>query len=149
MRMHFLPLAALLACAGAGGDPPTGGDIESGAFVYQARSATGQLLLEGQLEFRVGADSTIFGSWIIRWAPGADRTIAVGPQVGAGQLTGYLTGTDLFLGLNPEMRDNNVNLRATRSPQGMTGRWEWSTFAGLTAGGTFEALRSDSLPTPR
>src|SRR5512146_2806981 len=103
MRTRFLPLLILVACAGPAGDPPSSRDIQSGAFLYRARSATGQTLLEGQIEFRVGDDSTIFGSWNIRWAPGADTTLAVGPQVGSGQLSGHLVGTDLFLQLNPEM----------------------------------------------
>jgi hypothetical protein len=149
MRTRFLPLVILVACGGPAGDPPNSGDLQSGAFLYHARSSTGQTLLEGQIEFRVGDDSNILGSWNIRWAPGADTTLAVGPQVGSGQLSGYLAGTDLILQLNPEMADNNVSLRATRGPRGFAGRWEWSTIAGPTAGGAFEATRSDSLPTAR
>ena len=149
MRIRLLPLAALLACSGSAGEAPAPDNIYTSAFVYHASSASGQPLLTGQIDLRVAGDSTVSGSWNIHWAPGADQSIEVGPQVGFGELTGSLSGSDVFLHLNPGMYDNNVFLRATRGPQGLTGRWEWSTFAGVSAAGTFQAIRSDSLPTPR
>ncbi|HSB54671.1 MAG TPA: hypothetical protein VLD58_09955 [Gemmatimonadales bacterium] len=149
MRTRILPLALLFACAGPAGDAPGGSAVLPGAFHYLARGKSGAPLLEGEIDIRVADDSTVGGSWNIRWAPGADTTALVGPQVGSGVLRGSFTDSTLVLQLNPNMADNNVSLLAARGPKGYTGRWQWSTIAGPTAGGAFEAIWSDSLPTPR
>jgi len=136
MRLFLLPLAALLACSNAG---DTEGQLRTGTFQYTARSAGGQVLLVGQLTFTETADSTVTGTWNIRWAPGADTTSLVGPQVGSGILVGLWQGSALLFDLNPGNADHNVLLQAYPRPGGYAGTWDWTTFNGPRITGTFVA----------
>jgi hypothetical protein len=149
MRVYLVPLLLLVACSGSAGEAPVSRATPAGTFLYTALGSGGKPLLQGEIELQVGDDSTLTGSWNIHWAPGADTTTTVGPQVGTGTLNGSFRDTLLVIQLNPNMADNNVSLLAARGTAGYTGRWEYSTIAGPTAGGGFEAVWSDSLPASR
>ncbi|MEO8635709.1 MAG: hypothetical protein ABI587_10580 [Gemmatimonadales bacterium] len=137
-RLSLFATLLLAACSSA----PAGIAAARGdGFQYTARSAAGQSLLTGRLQLAFPDDSTVTGTWTIAWVPGADTTMEVGPQVGAGILTGSRSGDTLRLQLNPNMADNNVGLRAVRTAEGYAGEWEWVAFTGPRSGGSFVAGR--------
>jgi hypothetical protein len=88
-------------------------------------------------------DSMISGSWAITWAPGADTTTVVGPQVGSGALAGEIAGGEARIGLNPGWADNNVDLLAAeqRTPDRIVGEWSHTTLIGPIAQERFELTR--------
>lgn len=131
-------LVALVACSTYPIAPaPTG----PGEYRYAARSAEGASLLVGTLELTFPDDSTVTGTWTIKWVLGADTTTEVGPQVGSGTLAGTRSGLMLSLDLNPGHADHNVFLQGTPTADGFEGDWHWSTFAGPRAAGAFAAIR--------
>jgi len=137
MRLTLLPLAALLACFNA--TDTKAGELRIGSFHYTARSTAGRPLLVGRITLTEAADSTVTGTWEIRWGPGADTTTLVGPQVGSGTLLGRRDGSVLLLDLNPGNADHNVILQAHPHARGYAGIWDWTTFTGPRTSGTFVA----------
>jgi hypothetical protein len=141
-----LPLIALAAVLSWGCDGGTSGQVAAprledldGAFEYRAFDADGQLLLVGSVTLEVRGDSSITGTWEIGWAPGADRTTVVGPQVGTGTLAGSVGAEHTWIDLNPGWADNNVFLLASTADHGaLAGQWQHSTFIGPVAEGRFE-----------
>jgi hypothetical protein len=139
-------LALLVAACDA---PTTGlaalrhGDFR-GSYAYRAYHEDGRLLLRGTLTFSgLERDTMIHGSWTIAWAPGADTTAIVGPQLGSGVLVGALRGDGgAWFDLTPNYADNNVGLLgAGRAGDAIRGSWSHTTFIGPVAGGRFELVR--------
>lgn len=137
-------LAGVLACSGTPVTQATTVRLEDfrGAYTYRAFHEDGRLLLSGTVTFDVRDDSMISGSWVIAWAPGADTTAVVGPQVGAGQLGGELAGGQVRIDLNAGWADNNVYLAAEqRTAERIAGEWAHATLLGQIAQGRFELTR--------
>ncbi len=129
--------AALLAACGTGSSAFELGD---GELRYRATTETGRPLLEGSLSLTFPTDSTVTGTWQIRWSAGADTTSPVGPQVGTGTLIGTRRADTLLLELNPGYFDNNVSLRGVATGEGLKGNWTWATIAGPFTSGPFSAV---------
>ena len=138
MRPIFLAAAtALLAACG----PEAGSfDLADGELRYRATTATGKPLLDGSLSLTFPTDSTVTGTWQIRWSAGADTTSPVGPQIGTGSLVGTRRADTLLLELNPGYVDNNVSLRGVATSGGLRGDWRWATIAGPFTSGPFSAV---------
>jgi hypothetical protein len=149
MNALTLRLTALAAVLGWGCGGGTSGQILAprledlhGGFEYRAFDDPGRLLLVGSVTLEMKADSSIAGTWEIRWAPGADTTAVVGPQVGTGTLAGRFGAEQTAIDLNPGWADNNVFLIAREAGDGeLAGRWQHSTFIGPVAEGRFEVRR--------
>jgi hypothetical protein len=125
-----------------GGDPvasmpPLGGAPTS--YSYRAYNSKGLLVVTGTLSLAVTGNWTVSGTWTLECvAPGE----SVGPQTGSGTLIGSIEGAKLMVNLNPGWADNNVFLSGTFDNDRCSGTWMWSTFAGPTSEGRFEALKS-------
>lgn len=149
MSARTVRLIALAAVLGWGCDGGTSGQVAAprldhlgGAFEYRAFDADGHLLLVGSATLQVSRDSSIAGTWEIGWAPGADTTAVVGPQVGTGTLAGSVGAEHTWIDLNAGWADNNVFLLARTADDGaLAGQWQHSTFIGLVAEGLFELRR--------
>ena len=139
MRTALLTAALLLACS-SDFTVPAASRLDH-ALRYTADGPSGAPALAGRLVLSFPEDTTVSGSWVISWVPGADTTALVGPQVGSGTLVGNRLGDTLLLQLNPENADHNVGLRAVRTPAGYRGTWEWVTFTGPRTHGEFSARR--------
>lgn len=141
MRSRFVLLGSLLtaACAAQPTGPATPTFLRSGTFRYEATTVNGEPLLSGRIHLEIREDSTIVGTWTIRWVPGADTTMAVGSQIGSGAVYGRQSGHQVFIDLNPGYVDNNVGLAGESVDGGLAGTWEWSTIAGPTTRGLFTA----------
>ena len=85
-------------------------------------------MLAGDHEFTFPDDSTVTGTGVIGWLPGADTTLPAGPQVGSGKLVGSSSGDGLLIQFNPISADNNVALNAVPSAERYAGHWVWTTF---------------------
>jgi hypothetical protein len=133
------------ACSGRTGAPTSPGDTVagdlSGSYQYLAYDGAGTLLLEGQLVLARLDASTLTGTWVIHWAPGADTTRSVGPQVGTGTLHGGPAGDRWHLTLTPGWADNNVDLLALVQEGDLAGVWTHSIITGPSTGGSFQAVR--------
>lgn len=149
-RMRPFPLfiatavALTVACTDSAPQPVEAGSgvlTTGGVFSYSAYSTGGKKVLEGEIELFLGTDSVVSGVWSIRWVPGADTTLKVGPQVGEGVAIGYRTAEGVVLSLNPMNADDNVVLRSIVEGGGVTlaGRWTWLGFPGPLADGRFVA----------
>jgi hypothetical protein len=136
--MRFLPVLAMIVIGCNASEVSQVHELRSGALVYRATTLSGEALLTGSLDLRFD-DSLITGTWSIAWAPGADTTIEVGPQVGSGTLVGRRRGNSLMIDLNPGWADNNAVLLGELIPQGVSGRWQWNTIAGPATEGRFTA----------
>ncbi|HWN19322.1 MAG TPA: hypothetical protein VNO19_10450 [Gemmatimonadales bacterium] len=137
------------ACFGGTGTPISPGDVAvrdlSGSYRYLAYDSAGTLLLEGQLVLAQVDGSTLTGTWVIHWAPGADTTRTVGPQLGSGSVHGAPAGDRWHLTLTPGWADNNVDLIAEAKEGDLEGAWAHSIITGPYTGGSFQAVRQSPL----
>jgi hypothetical protein len=132
-------LSAWVGCT----DEGTGPDsrwlvVPAGAYFYSAFDAVGDTLVEGWFTIEFTDSATVTGEW--HFAALTDRK-DIGHQVGDGKLSGSFADTLLWVNLNPGWMDNNVILHGTLDDGAYRGRWDWVTFIGGTAHGSFEAIR--------
>lgn len=143
--LRFLPLLALIvACDNGPASDPL--QLAGGRqFGYAASTASGAPLLIGSLSLRwsdEGPDGGIVvGTWNIGWAPGADTTLKIGPQLGSGQLVGTVDEGGVLLDLNPGSKFEYVRLSARVAKGAMYGDWEWTQVVGPGSSGNFHAAR--------
>jgi len=109
-----------------------------GAFAFSSYDSTGAPLSSGWFSMKFSDSVTISGEW--HFNP-HDNPQDVGPQIGQGTLTGLVQGDQVFINLNPEFADNNVALSGTMTENRISGIWMWTTFAGPTNQGTFNAVK--------
>ena len=123
--------------------------LQTATFNFATADEQGNPLVRGQftLPWPIAEGQTVRGSWESRYVgprsatqPGEELN-AVGPQVGRGTLSAEREGDEVRINLNPRMNDNNVTLHGTAEGDALRGRWDYSTFAGVTATGIFEAQR--------
>jgi len=139
--MRVLQPGLLLLCFACSSGPAAPPALRDGSFQYAAFSESGQQVLQGRLRLTFPDEATVTGTWRIDWAPGADTTAVVGPQVGTGQLVGARHGDTLVIELNPGNADNNVGLVAVTAGGGWQGEWEWVALTGPRSKGAFVASR--------
>ena len=105
-------------------------------YSYKAYNSKGDLVVEGTLKLTVTKEGDVSGTWTLAKKGQSDN---VGPQVGSGSLSGKRDGSSISINLNPGWADNNVFLNGKIEGTAITGTWSWSTFAGPTSEGRFEA----------
>jgi len=144
--MSKLSLLPLLLLVGACDDGPASDPLDlagGGQFSFASGTAEGAPLLAGRLYLRwsdEGPESGIVvGTWTIGWAPGADTTLQVGPQIGSGQLVGTADEDGVLLDLNPGSKFEYVRLSGRVTKATMYGDWEWTQVVGSGGTGNFRA----------
>jgi hypothetical protein len=143
MRNHLLCATAAAMALRCGGDPAGPGvpacsldaGWRSGVYSYVA-ARDGRQLLAGLIRLDI-EDSLITGSWDIDWAPDADTTVAVGPQLGSGTLIGIKRNEQVTISLNPGVIGNNVTLEGSIYRYCLTGQWSWTRLGPPEAAGAF------------
>jgi len=115
--------------------------VATGTWNYSGYDDLGSQVVTGKL-YLSAQTNTIYGRWDLQQA--GDLPGEIGPQVGQGQLEGWLNGTELTLHLNPGWVDNNVHLMGVLAGTNYSGRWVFSGFPGELAHGTF---RAEKQPT--
>ena len=153
MSRRLSALTALLAFALASCDDYDRSepiDLEGErTYSYTAYAEDGTRLLVGTIVLhprytRANFEQEIEGEWMIRWAPGADTTSLVGPQVGSGPLAGIATEDGIILHLPPISVDNTVQLTGIVRNNEFSGEWSYSTIAGPAARGDRKSTRLNS-----
>jgi hypothetical protein len=120
--------------------------LQTAQFDYVTQSREGQDLTRGSftLPWPIAEGQVVRGSWESRYVGPRSETPGeegrqIGPQIGRGSLTAERDGNDVRLSLNPQMADNNVTFHGRIDGDALSGHWDYSTFAGSTADGVFEA----------
>lgn len=128
-----------LECSGKKNkNAPQPGTFPLGEYQYTGYDEGGAKVVEGRLSLTALDGDKLKGSWELKQIGEPKR---IGPQVGSGDLLGTVSGTEVLIDLNPNMNDNNVNLRGTVEGKRYKGSWNYSGFAGSISKGTFEATR--------
>jgi len=115
-----------------------------GEYQYTGYNKKGDKIVEGRLSItsvetvRIGSEQTVQfkGDWQLEKSGNEEK---IGPQSGKGDLVGSIIKGELFINLNPNMADNNVNLRGVVTGKRFHGSWSYDGFAGSMNQGTFEA----------
>lgn len=117
-----------------------------GDYQYVGYDEKGGKLVEGRLTItsveprRIGSEESIQikGNWQLNKVGNEER---IGPQVGSGELIGSVIKGEIYINLNPNISDSNVNLRGTTEGRRFHGTWSFNGYAGALKRGTFEATR--------
>ncbi len=131
-----LLLLTIAGCADSGTNPS--GPPPAGVYRYIGYDSTGIGIVSGVLTINCRAQNYVDGGWSLERIGNAGN---IGPQVGTGKLSGGKSGDMLWLDLQPQFRDNNVDIIGNVSGSEFRGRWHWITYSGVTNTGTFIAVR--------
>lgn len=117
----------------------------NGSFQYSAWDTRGRLAVVGTISLTVHGDTLITGVWDLEWAPGADTTEVVGPQIGTGTLVGWLWNSRAYTNwgadLNPQYADNNVFIGGRFGGNEPSTGWSFSGFPGVISQGRLTLVR--------
>lgn len=83
----------------------------------------------GNMKINIANDSTITGSWDIAAVNGFTEK-DIGPQIGKGQLEGYIKYGEIQINMNPRIADYNIFLNGNYSNENIIGNWHLSLFRG-------------------
>jgi hypothetical protein len=135
----------VLACSMTKNTGETDGSPK-GDYQYTSFDSNGRKVVEGRLSItsaerrRIGSEETIQlkGNWELKKVGNQEK---IGAQVGTGELTGSIENNEIYINLNPNIRDGNVILRGTFDSKGFHGRWTLSIISGVINQGRFEAIK--------
>ena len=108
---------------------------QAGAYNYSGYDTAGSLVVTGRLVLSAETNP-LAGLWDFQRT--GTSTNDIGPQIGNGNLEGSVTGSQIWINLNPGWADNNVFLAGNLVGNSFTGRWDYSAFS-WRASGTFKA----------
>ncbi|MFO7889564.1 MAG: hypothetical protein R6V04_04420 [bacterium] len=97
----------------------------------EIKVAQGMLLLNFE-------DDIINGEWDIKAVGSAQN---IGPQIGSGNLVGSYSSDSIWVELQPQMCDNNLQLKGRLKDNSLAGQWIYISFIGPTNSGTFTARK--------
>ena len=109
-----------------------------GRYQYTSYDSAGTALVNGWFTMNFTDADTFTGEW--HFMP-IDNPENIGPQTGDGELQGVLREGSVSIELNPQYRDNNIELSGVFTEDHMSGTWIWSSLSGPTSQGTFEAVK--------
>ena len=113
------------------------GSVPAGAFTYKAFNSNGNLIINGWLKIEFIDSDKISGKWNFQKV-GNPKDI--GPHVGEGNLIGGRINQDsIWIELNPQFKDNNLQLHGKYTSAVFSGQWLWISLIGITNQGYFEA----------
>jgi hypothetical protein len=122
-----------------GGSETGVGQVPSGAYRYTSYDTNGVAVVRGWLTITYQDSAHITGEWRL---DKIGNPQGIGPQVGSGKLAGSFHEGKLIVELNPQFRDNNLQLVGYFQQGDYRGEWFWISFVGITGRGTFEAIKS-------
>ena len=106
------------------------------AYWYTAYDSLGAKIVTGFLWLEFASSGSVTGHWCLQKIGNPDN---IGPQTGTGKLTGNLQDSEIWINLNPDWADNNVNLTGKIEGTEIRGDWTYSGFVGMINHGTFNA----------
>lgn len=111
--------------------------IHEGIYDYVSYDSLGTVIIEGLIEIITSNPDSITGEWNFEKVGHPQN---IGPQIGTGRLYGSFHREKIWINLNPDIVDDNVNLNGIFDSY-FHGQWNWSTLHGLQNHGTFEAVK--------
>ena len=113
--------------------------VPAGAFSYTSYDTTGAALISGWFTMSVSDSGIISGEWHFNPVGNPQN---IGPQTGEGNLVGGMEGDTVWIELNPQYADYNLQLHGILQGDNYSGEWRYISFPGITNHGTFEANRN-------
>ncbi len=130
--------ALLVAIQWAGCKQTSSETIPSGAYAYTSYDSGGIALVSGWFTIIVSDSISVSGEWHFKPIGSPQR---IGPQTGDGKLVGGNDRGQVWIELNPQIRNNNLQLNGTLAQGQFAGQWTWISYSGITNQGTFKAVR--------
>jgi hypothetical protein len=112
--------------------------VPAGAYAYTCYDSSGVALVDGWLLLVITDSSKVTGEWLLD--PIGDPQ-NVGPQTGKGKLRGGIDGEKIWIELNPEFNNDNLQLHGILLQGRLEGQWAWIRYDGLGNQGTFRAIK--------
>lgn len=110
--------------------------VPAGAFQYTGYDSTGVVIVQGWLSLSFEDSTAITGNWQLQKV---GEVTQIGRQTGTGTLAGRIRLGKIFLNLNPNIVDNNVEIDGDFTKNRFSGKWRYIGFPGLLNWGTFKA----------
>ena len=126
-------LAAFVQCNQQPSEP-----VPVGAYQYTSYDTLGTPMVSGWFAIQKTDSDHISGEWHFS---SLARAKDVGPQTGDGNFAGTIDGNQMYMELDPQYIDNNLELSGTIQGNRYSGRWTWISFVGVTNHGNFEAVK--------
>jgi hypothetical protein len=108
----------------------------TGRYSYRSYDSTGVPVVSGWFTLVFSDSIHCTGEW--HFLPIGSPT-SIGPQTGDGSLVGSMHADELWVELQPQFRDNNLELVGKYDNGQFSGKWIWISFIGVTSQGTFTA----------
>lgn len=110
---------------------------EYSIYNYIAYDSTGIKVAQGMLLLNF-EDHIINGEWDIKAVGSAQN---IGPQIGSGNLVGSYSSDSIWVELQPQMCDNNLQLKGRLKDNHFYGYWTYISLIGPTNEGSFSARK--------
>jgi hypothetical protein len=110
-----------------------------GSYFYVSYDSLGVRIVVGWFTLLIADSAHIAGEWHFTQVGGGS---SIGPQVGDGNLVGGFSSGLLWIELNPQYRDNNLQLIGTFTSSTYTGTWLAIGIMGVHNHGSFRASRN-------
>jgi len=110
----------------------------SGIYNYTGYDKNDILITKGNFNITVKDSTEIIGDWHFEKMNNSQNC---GPQYGSGNLVGNITNSQIWIGLNPNNADNNIELIGTIEENKFSGNWNYISFIGITNSGKFYATK--------
>jgi hypothetical protein len=113
----------------------------TGTWDYQAWDMLGTLVITGQLSLVLQTNQVdLTGTRDLGWTYNASSSDWY-TQTGTGQVWGTLTGSELYVSLNPFNSDDNTYLHGYMFGGYASGSWDYDDFVGDQVEGRYVAIR--------
>lgn len=107
-----------------------------GTHRYIAHDSTGITIVTGHLSISFEDSSNLSGEWELEQIGNPEN---IGPQTGNGTLIGGINQDTIWINLNPNYMDNNVQLNGILQNGGFNGEWISIGYPGILNKGSFTA----------
>lgn len=136
MKIKIVSLLIMLICS-CNDNHPNAPYGAGQTFYYKSYDLNHHLIAQGVIKIKFNNSDEISGTWNLQKIGNPQN---IGPQSGTGELVGDLINKDsIWIELNPQFKDNNLQLLAKYTRTVLTGKWLWITYAGITNQGYFNA----------
>lgn len=110
----------------------------AGIYIYIGMDSLKTNIIQGTISLNYEDSITIEGNWNFNSIGNPQQ---IGPQIGGGKLDGGYENGTTWIRLNPNMIDNNVELRGTYKNDVFTGTWTYIGFQGVINQGYYTAKK--------